>query len=211
MTETELPAPFFLADDPALDFLDSVAAPRGSEIEWIGNGGDFLDWLAQAGMVPPEVLERFREQVAPEHLDAIAVQARKLREWFRGFVVKHAGQPLQTSTLRELSPINRILAADTAYAQIDAGGIGNPDVGSIFGWRHHRRWPAPEALLLPLAEAMGDLICHADFSRVKNCEGPSCTMWFNDVTKNHIRRWCDMNVCGNRAKAALHRAKRRTG
>ena len=211
MTETELPAPFFLADDPALDFLDSVAAPRGSEIEWIGNGGDFLDWLAQAGMVPPEVLERFREQVAPEHLDGIAVQARKLREWFRGFVVKHAGQSLQTSTLRELSPINGILAADTAYAQIDAGGIGNPEVGSIFGWRHHRRWSAPETLLLPLAEAMGDLICHADFSRVKNCEGPSCTMWFHDVTKNHTRRWCDMNVCGNRAKAALHRAKRRTG
>ena len=211
MTETELPAPFFLADDPALDFLDSVAAPRGSEIEWIGNGGDFLDWLALAGMVPPEVLERFREQVAPEHLDAIAVQARKLREWFRGFVVKHAGQSLQTSTLRELSPINGILAADTAYAQIDAGGIGNPEVGSIFGWRHHRRWSATETLLLPLAEAMGDLICHADFSRVKNCEGPSCTMWFHDVTKNHTRRWCDMNVCGNRAKAALHRAKRRTG
>lgn len=69
---------------------------------------------------------------------------------------------------------------------------------------------SPDALLLPLAEAMGDLICHADFEQVKICEGPTCTLWFNDVSKNHTRRWCSMAVCGNRAKAAAHRAKNRS-
>lgn len=204
MDTSELPAPFFFTDDTALDLLNSVASPRGSEIEWIGSGGDFLDWLGHADLAPPEALQKFREQMAPEHLDAIAAQARKLREWFRRFVTQHAGRPLETSALNDLGPINTILAADTTYAQI--GPANSPD-GSIFEWRHKRRWRSPDALLLPLAEAMGDLICHADFGRVKNCEGPSCTMWFNDVSKNHKRRWCDMNICGNRAKAALHRAK----
>ncbi len=204
MIETELPAPFFFADDPALDFLDSIAAPRDTEIEWIGNGGDFLTWLEQAELVPTNVVKRFRASTPPAQLDEIAAQARQLREWFRKFIAKHAGRPLQPSALARLEPINMLLAADQSFHQIEATGAGS------LGWRQERRWDAPQSLLLPIAEAMGDLACRADFSHVKNCEGPSCTMWFHDVTKNHTRRWCDMAVCGNRAKAALHRAKRQS-
>jgi Protein of unknown function (DUF1470). len=39
------PAPFFIGDDLALDFLNSVAAPWGQEIEWLKNGGDLIAWL----------------------------------------------------------------------------------------------------------------------------------------------------------------------
>ena len=62
-------------------------------------------------------------------------------------------------------------------------------------------------LLLPIAEAMGDLLCNVDFASVRKCESPACTLWFRDVSKNHTRRWCSMAICGNRAKAAAHRAK----
>ena len=34
------PAPFFIGDDLALDFLNSIAAPWGEEIEWLGSGRD---------------------------------------------------------------------------------------------------------------------------------------------------------------------------
>ena len=56
---------------------------------------------------------------------------------------------------------------------------------------------------------MGDLVCGKDFILVRNCEGLSCAMWFYDVSKGHARRWCSMAVCGNRAKAAAHRARAR--
>ena len=52
MTASARPAPFFLAEDRALDFLNSVAAPWGSAIEWIGDGGDLLDWLELGDLVP---------------------------------------------------------------------------------------------------------------------------------------------------------------
>jgi predicted RNA-binding Zn ribbon-like protein len=54
---------------------------------------------------------------------------------------------------------------------------------------------------------MADLVCDADFTMVKKCEGPTCTMLFLDTTKGHARRWCSMAVCGNRAKQASHRAR----
>jgi predicted RNA-binding Zn ribbon-like protein len=36
-------------------------------------------------------------------------------------------------------------------------------------------------------------------------------MVFYDTTKNHQRRWCSMEICGNRHKAALHRKKKKAG
>lgn len=52
-----------------------------------------------------------------------------------------------------------------------------------------------------------DLVCHADFRLIRACEGTACTLMFLDRTKAHARRWCSMAVCGNRAKAAAHRAR----
>ncbi|HYM02392.1 MAG TPA: CGNR zinc finger domain-containing protein [Stellaceae bacterium] len=72
-----------------------------------------------------------------------------------------------------------------------------------------RRWTSPDRRLQPIADAIGDLVCNADFRLVKTCEGPACTVMFYDCTKAHSRRWCSMALCGNRAKAAAHRAKHR--
>jgi len=53
------PAPFFIGDDLALDFLNSIAAPWGPEIEWLTNGGDLVAWLEQAHAVPADVSAHF--------------------------------------------------------------------------------------------------------------------------------------------------------
>ena len=207
------PAPFFIGDDLALDFLNSVAAPAGLEIEWLADGADFLEWLEQAHAVPADIAAHFRKAAGARALDAIAVQARELREWFRAFVSRHAGKPLQARDLRELTPLNALLARDQAFRQIETAAAGKRDNAERHGalhWQTQRHWDNPKALLLPIAEAMGDLVCAKDFTLVRKCEGPTCTLWFLDVSKAHARRWCSMAVCGNRAKAAAHRARARS-
>ena len=39
------------------------------------------------------------------------------------------------------------------------------------------------------------------------CDGDGCAWLFIDTSKNRTRRWCDMAICGNRAKARRHYAK----
>ncbi|MEU5878569.1 CGNR zinc finger domain-containing protein [Spirillospora sp. NPDC047279] len=46
--------------------------------------------------------------------------------------------------------------------------------------------------------------------RIRECANPECVLWFYDVTKNGQRRWCSMEVCGNRAKAARFQQRHRT-
>src|SRR5215471_4486637 len=100
------PAPFFVGDDLALDFLNTRVALAGEEIEWLGNGADLLAWLEAARAVPPDAAAQFRSNAPSRTLDAVAKEARELREWLRGFVDAHAGKPLARATLRELAPVN---------------------------------------------------------------------------------------------------------
>jgi predicted RNA-binding Zn ribbon-like protein len=188
------PAPLLVADHLALDFVNSRAA--GSE--WLADGVGLLGWLVRSGAIDRGVARRFRGDAAA--VDAVAAEARELRQWLRGLVERHAGSALELPDPRELEPLNRLLAQDDSYPQVvmDDGGLG---------LERQRRWGYPRQLLLPIGEAIADLLVHADFRLIRACEGSGCTLMFLDRTKAHGRRWCSTAVCGNRAKAAAHRAR----
>jgi len=203
MDYRQIPA-MFLADAPGLDFLNSVATPVDEPVDWISDGEGLLGWLERAGMVPPDVLAAFGSGTTPAELDEVAAKARALREWFRDYVKKRKGRALAADDLRELEPLNQLLARDEQYGEIVPNG---PDAASALAFRTARRWPSAESLLMPIGEAMARLVCEEDFTQVKACEGPACTLLFADHTRGHARRWCSMSVCGNRAKVAAHRAR----
>jgi len=199
-----MPSPtpaMFIADSTGLDFLNSVATPVNVTIDWIDDGDGLIDWLGQAHLVPADVLVAMRGGAMPGELDRLAEQVRDLREWFRGFVREHKGKPLTSASLRELDPLNRLLARDEGYGRVVALDSGT------MGFERVRRWMSPESLLLPVAEAIATLVAEEDFSYVKACEGPTCTLLFADHTRGHVRRWCSMSACGNRAKQLAHRQR----
>ncbi|MDT8842901.1 CGNR zinc finger domain-containing protein [Paraburkholderia fungorum] len=195
-----------VADAPGLDFLNSIATPVDEAVDWISDGEGLLAWLDQAALVPRTVLEAMRSQSSAAELDALAARARELREWFRGFVQKRKGRPLAAKDLREIEPLNQLLAQDYQHGEI----VMNASNGATrFELRANRRWQSPESLLMPIAEALARLVCEEDFTYVKACEGPRCTLMFADHTRGHARRWCSMAMCGNRAKVAAHRKRLR--
>ncbi|MDE2229671.1 MAG: CGNR zinc finger domain-containing protein [Alphaproteobacteria bacterium] len=205
------PSARFVGDHLALDFLNTAATPAGVRVDWLRNGADLVGWLERAGAISADAAAKFR---APHHgrdLDRVAEQARALREWLRGFIRWHAGRTLGAAALAEIAPLNRLLVRDDSYGRIEAGDDAGSD--SAGAHRHPlrrvrvRRWSAPEQLLQPIAEAIGDLVCHADFRRIRACEAPNCALMFLDKTKAGVRRWCSMAACGNRAKVATYRAR----
>ena len=201
------PPAIFVGDAPGLDFLNSIATPVDTPIDWIGDGEGLLDWLQQAQLLPPAALRSIRSRARPGELDKLAHEARRLREWFRGFVRRHKGHPLSTGDLAQLAPLNRLLERDDSFPRI-VGSSERKNVPLALQWT--RRWSTPEALLLPIGEAMAELVSTEDFSHVKACEGPACTLLFADHTRGHARRWCSMAICGNRAKQAAHRQRLKT-
>ncbi|PNG25414.1 CGNR zinc finger domain-containing protein [Methylocella silvestris] len=191
------PEPHLIGGHLAIDFLNSITADR---TEWLGSGADFLVWLEKSGAIDANACAKAREG-GVERLDPVATEARHLREQLRALLSDRSVLPQAD----RLSPLNELLAADESRARLVVGT--NAEGAPRF---HIERAPAlsrPDQLLQPLAWAIADLLCNEDLNLLRRCEGGACSLMFIDRTKSHARRWCSMAVCGNRAKAAAHRAR----
>jgi predicted RNA-binding Zn ribbon-like protein len=114
--------------------------------------------------------------------------------------------------VKKLEPLNQLLARDTEFGQIVTRDHRHDDAAlSGLQWQVQRRWRSADALLIPIAKAMAELVCSEDFSDVKACEGRPCTLYFLDRTRGRARRWCSMAICGNRAKQAAYRKRAKRG
>jgi predicted RNA-binding Zn ribbon-like protein len=71
------------------------------------------------------------------------------------------------------------------------------------------RWvlERPGDLLVPLAHYAANFFATSDYSAIRKCENPECILYFYDTSRNHTRRWCSMEMCGNRAKVAAFRKR----
>jgi predicted RNA-binding Zn ribbon-like protein len=71
--------------------------------------------------------------------------------------------------------------------------------------------PRPLHLLVPVAESAAWMLERGERSLLRRCENPECVLFFYDSTKNKRRRWCSMDSCGSRAKAAAYYRRHREG
>ncbi|WP_337010633.1 CGNR zinc finger domain-containing protein [Pantoea sp. AS142] len=179
--------PWFLADHPALDFINTVANVEGQPHDFWQTDQDVEAWLDQAGLAPGDA--------SPQYASGALLQAaRQLRQIIRDNVQQHkAGDGV------DIQALNTWLGETTSHLLLTG------ERGAL----QFRRVYAGQTVMQRLgqvAEQAASLLAQEDFSRVRACEHPACTLWFYDRTKAHRRRWCSMALCGNRAKVARFRA-----
>jgi len=194
----------FIGECRGLDFVNSGESPEISQPDWMANGERLIGWLDQAGLVPRAVLREFKRDAHSGRLDRVASRARDLREWLRTVIHQYRGESLAGADISTFDVLNRILLEDQRYVQI----VRSHGHESPLARRLMRRWNAPDSLLWAIAESVAHLICEEDFRRIKQCEG--CSLLFLCRTRRHERKWCSMSTCGNRAKQAAHRNRRKS-
>jgi predicted RNA-binding Zn ribbon-like protein len=193
--------PLLVADDPALDFLNTRLSLYTDPEERIPDGDALVSWLTAAGLVSRAEEREVRQRLSRAQLDHAAADARALRERLRSAVAAWAARgTLPPASL--LGDLNQLLAAGpTAVIVRTAGGRITMTAS--------RRLDTATAILTPLAEAIARLFAEGDRRLVRECGSDVCSLWFYDRTKAHRRRWCSMDACGARAKAAAYRARQR--
>jgi len=65
----------------------------------------------------------------------------------------------------------------------------------------------PDDLWVVIADATADLLTDTETSRIRRCE--TCVVHFLDISKKGSRRWCSMNICGNKFKVAAYQRRKR--
>jgi predicted RNA-binding Zn ribbon-like protein len=184
--------PLFLADNPALDFINSQYGTGDQRHDCFTDDESVLNWLKVAGLLPQEF-----EGVAPEGLLALA---RQLRDSSRAVVTA-----AMSGVAADLTVINQVLEAGRPVRALewDEGARAFRVVSSP-------RDTSPASLLEPVAESLASLVTHEKFEFVRQCEAHDCVLLFHDLTKSHRRRWCSMATCGNRMKVAAFRSRNKT-
>src|SRR5262249_20330653 len=102
-----------------------------------------------------------------------------------------------------LNDLNGALAETLGRTRIVRRGPG-------FSWDWNTGDAALDRLLWPVTRPGPEALTPTDRAAVGVCAAPACRRLFLDGSRNGTRRWCDMAVCGNRAKVQRHYARRRS-
>lgn len=187
-----------IGNNLALDFANTASGRGGPHrLEHLVAPHHLLDWGGKAGLLTP----RQRAAAAAQSAAALEWQLKEalaLREAIHqtGTAIA-AGRTAPGAALRRLAQSHRACLAEAEI--VPARG------------RYAWRWPAggTAALLGPITLAAVELLGQADPRRIRICRGEDCGWLFLDISKAGRRRWCEMGVCGNRAKAKRFAARRR--
>ena len=186
----------FVGNQPALDLLNTEVVNGGQTLELLPDVPALARWLASAGLVQAaDARKALRNTVASERF------LHKLLA-FRGLLrqaVLHleAGDAPGSEFFAEL---NRLLESHPTRLRV-AWRAGQAKVHRIFA-------PAePDDLWIVIAAATAALFTEVPASRIRKCE--TCVVHFHDVSKRGTRRWCSMNLCGNKVKVAAYQSRKR--
>ena len=192
-----------IADDLALNFANTESG-RGfpSHQNHFREAANVVEWLRHAKALPVEEADWLRTRVA-ERADLAAdllAQAIELREAIHdiGVALGHRARPPEAA----LASLSALHARCVAKAELAPGALS-------CRWTWSVRASPVEAALGPIALAAVRLFTEGDFHRIRECGGHACGWLFYDRSKNNRRRWCEMEVCGNRAKQRRLAARRR--
>jgi predicted RNA-binding Zn ribbon-like protein len=186
--------PLFIADEVALDFVNTAYGVDPDRRECLASDEHVLDWLRRAGLT-----EGMDSAPPAARRGALLRAALELRE-SAAALLEHR----KAGSLGDASVLNRILAMGTVHEELVWKKGQAPRLA------RHLRVTSAEAVLVSVAEAIAKLLAEADFDLVRKCESADCTLWYYDRTKSHHRRWCSMAMCGNRAKVAAFRARHKS-
>ncbi len=193
----------FSGERLCLDFVNTLSNRTTSvPEEHLNVYTDLLAWSRQAGIVDEQGIEQLRTLGEEQSGQAArkAEQARQTRELL--FKIFSALTREQVPRQEDLEQFNALLAAAMKHTRIAPGGEG-------FVWEWSEDQDRLELPLWFVVRDAAELLTSRELGRVRTCASEDCDWLFLDTSKNHSRRWCAMNSCGNRAKARRHYSRKK--
>lgn len=178
----------FLGNALWLDFVNTQIID-GELVDLIGKDGAFLQWAKTAD------LQADAGDAAT--FDAALTEAQAFRAHLRAAADGLAAETALNPAF--IADINRRMADHPVATVLENSGSR---------WATHARpvTKGPQRILAEIAHDFARFVS-TEATNVRHCSNERCCIVFYDTSKNHTRRWCSMETCGNRAKAAGRRAR----
>jgi predicted RNA-binding Zn ribbon-like protein len=179
--------PFYIGGTPCLDFgntLDHLHDPPN--YDFIPDYATYLEWGKASGILPPDM--QTGPSLSAQSMDAVRETRVLLLRLFLPLV-------------RVELPVDADLAVFNDRLKQAYSGMRLVPSGDGYKLMFTADNPSEQILRMVIRSA-ADLLLAGNLDRIKQC--PECGWLFCDSSHNHLRRWCEMRICGNRAKARRH-------
>jgi predicted RNA-binding Zn ribbon-like protein len=173
---------YFVSGHPALDLVGTVQKRRTKRLDQLSRPADLGRWFVEAGISSAPV------EVGGDEFAA----AVRLREAIYGIA-------LAVIDDRALAAEDCAIVNEFAARPALRFSLGQDRQASSGG----DTW----MVLAELARGAVALFADASADRIRECAFDDCTRLYLDTSLGGTRRWCDMRLCGNRAKVAEFRAR----
>ncbi|MEP7001187.1 MAG: CGNR zinc finger domain-containing protein [bacterium] len=185
----------------ALDFVNTAGwHASDTPSEWLESYVDLAMWADRAGLHTSA--EAGQLVAAAERSPREAERTRQRATAFREALYRVCRAFVQ-ATLAEEADVEVVRAA-----YLDAlahSRFAQTADGFALGW--DQAAPPLDAPLWRIAIAATAFLQSGDLVRTRECAGAPCGWLFVDRSKNHSRRWCSSEECGNRERVKRHLAK----
>ncbi|MFM7426233.1 MAG: CGNR zinc finger domain-containing protein [Elainella sp.] len=180
-----------------LDFINTVDREQaGLARDWLVDAIALIEWAQQMQILTPQQADSLRSQAQqqPKSAQFLFSEAVDLREGlYRIFSAVAAGQPPASD---DWANLNRWLTVAYSHSQLVRDGARYVRIQTEDN--------CLESILWQIVRSAEELLLDPILERVRECAGTDCGWIFLDTSRNRRRRWCDMEECGNRAKAKRH-------
>jgi len=192
----------FVGGNLALDFANTIHTfdlPDPQD-EW-RSAADLIAWAGRAGALSRaecDVLRRATAGGARAAGRLLLRRARALRRLVYGIFagIAATGHPPR----RALGRFNAVFAEVMRRTEIGrgSGGYAVVPVAGLDPWTK---------LSSAIVRAAAQLLTSPGVRRVRQCGDAYCSWLFVDTSRNGSRRWCSMQLCGNRARVRAFRRR----
>jgi predicted RNA-binding Zn ribbon-like protein len=200
------------AGHPALDLVNSLddRFKESGPTELLPDYEALLRFTGECGLLHASQVRALSTAIRPEAGLRAVESARQLREALGATLYGTLeGRDPVSADLHKLERQFRSAAEHrelgwSAHRKGQRGSAGSAGAHWVWG----RFATEPELPVWALAESAASLLLSPAAAQVRACGADTCRWLFLDTTKNHSRRWCKMEVCGNRMKARRFQARR---
>ncbi len=189
-----------------LDFTHTLQDrynPRRNEL--LHSYSDLLAWGLHMSILKEDeaqqllrIAERYPQVASRSLNDAVNLREAVYRLFYT--ITEDSAPPQDDMDL-----LNSLLARAMSHACIVPAG----DRFS-WEWSAHSDAEKLERISWLVVRSAADLLISDKLHNVRACAAEDCRWLFLDISKNHSRRWCDMETCGNQAKARRHYSRKKS-
>ena len=183
-----------------VDFANTVGWRASDKpVDELADYESFLAWGEREGILLRPLVDTLTEKAAQSPNEA-------QKAFMRVVTLREAIYRTLLAVANKVPPVSAdVELLNTSYREaMKHKSLTEYEEGFIWSWEGEQKdLNAPS---WRIAQSAANLLTSEYTERLKSCPGEGCAWLFVDTTRNASRRWCDMQVCGNRAKVRRHRA-----